>query len=84
MLRVISPARMEIIEAIREHKPDSIYELAKILERDVANVHRDVKSLAEIGLLGLEDAGSGDRERIRPVALFDKIVWEMDFLKRAI
>jgi predicted transcriptional regulator len=82
MFRVISPARMDIIDAIREHKPDSIYELAKLLERDVGNVHRDVKSLAEIGILRLDEADSGDRERMRPVVLFDKIVWEMELPKK--
>jgi predicted transcriptional regulator len=73
---------MDIIDAIREHKPDSIYELAKLLERDVGNVHRDVKSLAEIGILRLDEADSGDRERMRPVVLFDKIVWEMELPKK--
>jgi predicted transcriptional regulator len=82
MFRVISPARMDIIDAIREHKPDSIYELAKLLERNVGNVHRDVKSLAEIGILRLDEADSGDRERMRPVVLFDKIVWEMELPKK--
>lgn len=82
MFRVISPARLDIIVTIREHKPDSIYELAKLLDRDVANVHRDVKSLAEIGLLRLEEADSGERERVRPIVLFDKIAWEMELSKK--
>ncbi len=78
MVRVMSKGRIELIEAIRKHKPDSIYELAQTLKRDVANVHRDVKALAEIGMLSLEESATSERERLRPVMLFDKIVWEWE------
>lgn len=82
LFRLISPARMGSIAAIRENKPDSIYELAKLLERDVGNVHRDVQSLVEVGILQLDEADAGDRELECPVVLFDKIVWEVELSKK--
>jgi predicted transcriptional regulator len=82
MARVMSVGRVELIEAIQKHAPNSIYELARLLERDFANVHRDVKTLSEIGLPALEEAKSGNRERLRPMMLFDKIVREMELPKK--
>jgi predicted transcriptional regulator len=41
--RVITGARLELLSAIRAHKPKSIQELARILKRDFKNVHQDVR-----------------------------------------
>lgn len=55
--RVITGARVEILNAIRTRKPKSIQELARLVGRDFKNVHQDVKLLAEFGLIELKDAG---------------------------
>ena len=49
--KALSPARLELLSAILKHRPESIYALAKIIERDFKNVYSDVKLLAEIGLV---------------------------------
>jgi predicted transcriptional regulator len=48
----ITPERIRLIEAARE-TPRSISELAKTLKRQRAAVHRDVKALADYGLIAL-------------------------------
>lgn len=70
--RVFSKGRMEILRTIIQEKPKSIYELAKLLERDFKNVHTDVKLLADIGLLDLKEAGDS-RNGLIPLAKFSGI-----------
>ena len=43
--KVFAKTRMEVLRAIILKKPNSIYELAKMLDRDFKNVYSDVKSL---------------------------------------
>jgi predicted transcriptional regulator len=70
--RVITGARLELLNAIRSEKPKSIQELARFVDRDFKNVHQDVKLLAEFGLIELVE--SGPRRSASPVAKFSEIV----------
>jgi predicted transcriptional regulator len=59
--RVFSPERIRIIQTVREKKPNSIRELARILKRSQPNVQKDVQDLADLGILELrssKDKGS--------------------------
>ncbi len=71
--RVITGARMEILRAIRVHKPKSIQELARLVKRDFKNVYGDVKLLAEVGLIELEERGP--RSASTPRARFSELVF---------
>src|SRR5271154_5852511 len=51
--RVITGARLELLNAIRLQKPKSIQELARLVTRDFKNVYQDVKLLAQFGLIDL-------------------------------
>jgi len=57
LLKTLSPARFELLRALREAGPVSIYQLAKRLERDYKNVHTDVTQLAALGLIERGDDG---------------------------
>lgn len=70
--KVFSKNRLEILKAIIQHAPNSIYELAKIIERDFSNVYQDVKLLSEIGLIELKDSGDS-RNGLIPIAKFSGI-----------
>jgi predicted transcriptional regulator len=76
MLKIMSKARFEVFAAIVENKPESLYELAEILEKDHANVLRDVKSLETLGLITLASVKDGARARLKPESSYDKIVIE--------
>ena len=74
--KVMSRARIEILQSILKFKPRSIYELAKILEKDFKNVHTDVKFLCDVGLIELHET-EDMRNGLRPVARFSGI--ELDW-----
>ena len=71
--KVFSKSRMEVLRTIIHKKPRSIYELAKLLDRDFKNVHSDVKLLADIGLIELKERKSDSRKGLIPKALFSGI-----------
>jgi predicted transcriptional regulator len=66
--KALSPVRLELLGTILKHKPESIYALAKLIERDFKNVYADVKLLSEIGLVELKPTGK--RDSVRPVAKY--------------
>jgi predicted transcriptional regulator len=69
--RVITGARLELLNMIRLRKPKSIQELARFAARDFKNVYQDVKLLAQFGLIDLVE---GPRRSASPVAKFSEIV----------
>ena len=65
--KVFSTERLRIIHTIQEKHPVSVSELAEILGREQANVHRDVHFLAELGILELTRVKEdGKQEAVRP------------------
>ncbi len=76
MRSVLTNNRLAILRAIRENKPKSVYELSKMLGRNLKNVNEDLKLLAEIGLVTLE-ATKKDRKRITPHVDYTKITLEI-------
>ncbi len=67
---ILSPKRLELLKAIREHKPRSIKELAELVKRDVRNVHRDLAILEAVGLVELEKKG----KEVKPIVDYEEIV----------
>ena len=51
LLKVLTPARWALLEALKKTGPLSVYALAKVLRRDYKNVHTDVAALARLGLI---------------------------------
>ena len=70
--RVITGARLELLNSIRKMKPRSIQELSRMVKRDFKNVYQDVKLLAEFGLIDLKDAGP--RKSAEPLAKYSEII----------
>jgi predicted transcriptional regulator len=61
--KIFRPERIRMIQMIKEKKPDSIYQLAKLLGRTTANVQRDVSELAELGIIELKKAKKKGQKR---------------------
>jgi predicted transcriptional regulator len=61
--KIFSPERMRLIQAIRENKPESIYQLAKDLGRTPTNVQRDVHELADLGIIELKKTRKKGQKR---------------------
>jgi predicted transcriptional regulator len=62
LLKSLSPARLALLQSLREAGPVSIYALAQRLGRDYKNVHTDVSQLAALGLI---ERGEANRVTVR-------------------
>jgi predicted transcriptional regulator len=76
MKAVLTNHRLLILKTIREYKPKSIYELAKILRRDLKNVRQDLRLLSEVGLVIFKETET-DKRRIMPEVNYAKILLEI-------
>lgn len=61
---IITPARTELMDAIREKKPDSVGELAKLVGRPQESVSRDLTILNTYGVLDFIKIGNVRKPRI--------------------
>jgi predicted transcriptional regulator len=77
MRKAITQERLKILKAIKGKHPASIYELSKLLNRNLKNVSDDVHYLAELGLIELEKGKSNGREKTQPIVNYDKIMLEI-------
>ncbi len=76
MRKVLTEKRLELLHIIKEQEPDSVYELSKIVKRDLKNVNDDLLVLKDIGLVSVFKARKG-RERSIPRVNYDKIQLEI-------
>lgn len=72
--RLFSASNIELIRAIAEHEPASMRETAQIVERDIKEVHRNLRELERLGLVEFKQAGRAKR----PVVWYDGIDIEID------
>ncbi len=63
---------------IHEDHPASVYDLAKLIDRDLSYVSKEVRVLEGLGLISLEKETVRGRVRFKPVALYDRIVVDFD------
>ena len=78
MQKFLSPTRTELLSVIRRHKPESMYELAQLLDKDQAYIFKEVKLLAGIGMIKLEVSDSGGRYKTKPIVVYDHIYLDVD------
>ena len=78
MFKIASTPKFETFEGIVAHRPNSLYELAQLLNRDQAQVLKEARSLEAIGLIQLVPVKEGNRERLKPEPLYDKIIFEVE------
>ena len=71
--KVLTEKRLELLKTIKDRKPSSVYELAKISNRDIKNVLQDVGYLKEIGMIDVVDTG----DKKIPKVQYDVIALEL-------
>jgi predicted transcriptional regulator len=76
--KLLTERRMETIEAIMTEEPDSIRELARILDRGTREVHEDVEMLSSRGVVDLIEEGRAKKPRIH----YDNVHVEVDLPRR--
>ena len=75
--KVLTEERLRVLKIVKREHPSSIYELAKMLKRDVKNTYNDVQFLARTGLLELKKTASSNRTKTMPEVNYDKILLEI-------
>ena len=76
LFKLLTKTRLDLFSKIVENSPESLTELAKLCRKDLGNIQRDVTVLESIGLIRLEKAPGKRRERIKPVALYERVLLE--------
>ena len=76
MRKVLTEKRLELLHVIKDQQPDSVYELSKIVKRDIKNINHDLELLKNIGLVSMSKTRKG-RERVIPRVNYNKIQLEI-------
>ncbi|ELZ52460.1 hypothetical protein PM076_17540 [Halorubrum ezzemoulense] len=75
LMETLTPRVLDLIEAIRREEPASINETARVVDRDVKNVHEELSRLAQLGIIFFEENGQSKR----PVVWFDELLINLPF-----
>ena len=71
---LLTPNRLALLRTVRSGRPGSIYELSRMVHRDLKNVQDDLRILETYGLVRMADATRTGKRRVRvPRSLFDEI-----------
>jgi predicted transcriptional regulator len=65
--KILTRERLRLLQVIREKRPESISELARMLKRKESNVHNDLTFLEGIGLLEIKEG----KNHIKKVPVVD-------------
>ena len=75
---LLTPNRLALLRAIRTKRPGSIYELAKLVGRNLKNVQDDLHILEHYGLVRLSRGRRSGKRKVRvPEALFGEIAMKI-------
>ncbi len=80
--RILTEKRLELMLAISRHRPASVHELAKVVNRDYKNVSADIAILERLGLVNLESEAGMGRAR-KPTVPYDEIQVTIDLRQSA-
>ena len=71
---LLTPNRLALLRAIRTKRPGSMYELAKMVRRDLKNVQGDLKLLERYGLVRMSQEHRKGKRRVKvPRTIFRQI-----------
>jgi len=71
--KLLSNEKARLLHVIKTKKPNSIYNLAKILNRDFKSVSEDIKLLQRFGMIEMISEHTGKRERLKPIIVIDTL-----------
>ena len=71
--RLLSDEKAKLLYTIKSKSPNSIYQLAKLLQRDFKSVSQDIKLLERFGFIDMLSEKTGKRERLKPILVVDTI-----------
>ena len=75
MVKLLSPANMAVLAAIRTHQPESVGALATLTKRKQASLSRTLNGLAKVGIVMLYP---GPHRTKRPVLIAKRVHLDID------
>jgi predicted transcriptional regulator len=66
-----------VLSAILNHRPKSVYELAKLIDMDVSNLNKLILFFEEVGAVKIKTSVSGGRTIKTPVVEYDHIEFDL-------
>ena len=76
--QLLNPEKIKILYTIKHSKPGSIYELAKLLKRDLKAVRNDLDILEQGGFIEIQKAKIKNRLHSKPCLLCEKINFSIE------
>ena len=67
--RLVRPTSLELLSTVAREEPSSIREAARLVDRDVRQVHDDLWSLGQMGLVEFDRGGRSHR----PLVEYERI-----------
>lgn len=77
--QLLSNEKAKILNIIKTKNPESIYQLAKLLQRDFKAVREDIKLLEKYGFIELKSEIKGNRKRLKPIIVIDTLQVNINF-----
>lgn len=68
---------MYILIAILNHKPHSIYQLAKLANKDLSNIKKVVAFFEDVGAIRIKEEKVGGRLVKKPVVDYDRVEFDL-------
>ena len=84
LLAVATENRLQLFQLIHEKRPESVYDLAKLFDGDLSYVSKEVRVLEGLGLIELQKETAHGRERLKPVALYNRILVDFDLAEERV
>lgn len=80
VFEMFTPQTMELLEAVATHDPASIRETARLVDRDIKNVHEELSELGRQGLIEFVDDGNAKQ----PVFPYEELIISLPFVERTV
>lgn len=75
--KFFTPRRLELLQVIKHKHPESIYQLAKLTNRDFKSVVTDIRILERFGMIDTKKVSIKGGYKIRPIFDYDKLSVEI-------
>lgn len=70
---LLTNEKAKILQTLKTQSPESIYQLAKILKKDLKSIRRDVKILEKFGFIDFVSKKNGKRISYSPVLVVNRM-----------
>jgi predicted transcriptional regulator len=69
---------LSVLSAILTHKPKSIYELAKLIDRDVSNVNKLIAFFEDVGAIKIKTSQQSGRSVRTPIVEYGQVEFDLN------